>query len=107
MITTIYDIFQLLPLKVQVGVFSTTMPPEALEITRKFINKPMRILVKRDERTFTASKSPYAVVTCGRFRRKGVAINFVTLDDEKMLGDIQKFYNVVVEELPSNVADLI
>ncbi|KAD3068438.1 hypothetical protein E3N88_36318 [Mikania micrantha] len=43
----------------------------------------------------------------GRFGRKGVAINFVTVDDEKMLGDIQKFYNVVVEELPSNVADLI
>ncbi|KAD2393803.1 hypothetical protein E3N88_40780 [Mikania micrantha] len=33
--------------------------------------------------------------------------NFVTVDDERMLADIQKFYNVVVEELPSNVADLI
>ncbi|KVH93982.1 DNA/RNA helicase, DEAD/DEAH box type, N-terminal [Cynara cardunculus var. scolymus] len=38
----------------------------------------------------------------GRFGRKGVAINFVTLDDERMLADIQKFYNVMVEELPSN-----
>ncbi|KAE8714033.1 Eukaryotic initiation factor 4A-6 [Hibiscus syriacus] len=43
----------------------------------------------------------------GRFGRKGVAINFVTMDDERMLFDIQKFYNVVTEELPSNVADLI
>uniref|UniRef100_M4EQ21 Helicase C-terminal domain-containing protein n=1 Tax=Brassica campestris TaxID=3711 RepID=M4EQ21_BRACM len=43
----------------------------------------------------------------GRFGRKGVAINFVTKDDERMLFDIQKFYNVVVEELPSNVADLL
>ena len=43
----------------------------------------------------------------GRFGRKGVAINFVTLDDWKMLVDIQRFYNVVVEELPENVADLI
>ncbi|KVI12213.1 DNA/RNA helicase, DEAD/DEAH box type, N-terminal, partial [Cynara cardunculus var. scolymus] len=43
----------------------------------------------------------------GRFGRKGVAINFVTRDDERMLFDIQKFYNVVVEELPSNVADLL
>ncbi|KAI7727829.1 hypothetical protein M8C21_009143 [Ambrosia artemisiifolia] len=43
----------------------------------------------------------------GRFGRKCVAINFVTLDDERMLVDIQKFYNVVVEELPSNIADLI
>ncbi len=26
---------------VQVGVFSATLPPEALEITRKFMNKPV------------------------------------------------------------------
>ncbi|KAM1077728.1 hypothetical protein ACFX19_025481 [Malus domestica] len=45
----IYDIFQLLPSKVQVGVFSATMPPEALEITRMFMNKPVRILVKRTD----------------------------------------------------------
>ena len=25
----------------QVGVFSATLPPEALEITRKFMNKPV------------------------------------------------------------------
>ncbi|KAM7254527.1 hypothetical protein ACFE04_003907 [Oxalis oulophora] len=43
----------------------------------------------------------------GRFGRKGVAINFVTKDDERMLFDIQKFYNVMIEELPSNVADLL
>ncbi|KAK3143978.1 hypothetical protein QOZ80_4AG0307350 [Eleusine coracana subsp. coracana] len=41
----IYDIFQLLPAKIQVGLFSAVMPPEALEITRKFMNKPVRILV--------------------------------------------------------------
>lgn len=29
----------------------------------------------------------------GRFGRKGVAINFVTQDDERMLQDIQRFYN--------------
>jgi len=33
-----------------------------------------------------------------RFGRKGVAINFVTKDDERMLQDIQRFYNVVVED---------
>jgi superfamily II DNA/RNA helicase len=30
----------LLP-SLQVGVFSATMPPEALEITRKFMSKPV------------------------------------------------------------------
>ncbi|KAI3908328.1 hypothetical protein MKX01_027350 [Papaver californicum] len=52
----IYGILQLLPSKVQVGVFSATMPPEALEITRKFMNKPVRILVKRDELTLEGIK---------------------------------------------------
>jgi translation initiation factor 4A len=211
----IYDIFQLLPSKVQVGVFSATMPPEALEITRKFMNKPVRILVKRDELTLEGIKQFYVNVDkeewkletlcdlyetlaitqsvifvntrrkvdwltdkmrgrdhtvsathgdmdqntrdiimrefrsgssrvlittdllargidvqqvslvinydlptqpenylhrigrSGRFGRKGVAINFVTRDDDRMLFDIQKFYNVVIEELPSNVADLL
>jgi translation initiation factor 4A len=211
----IYDIFQLLPPKIQVGVFSATMPPEALEITRKFMNKPVRILVKRDELTLEGIKQFYVNVDkeewkletlcdlyetlaitqsvifvntrrkvdwltdkmrsrdhtvsathgdmdqntrdiimrefrsgssrvlittdllargidvqqvslvinydlptqpenylhrigrSGRFGRKGVAINFVTKDDERMLSDIQRFYNVTVEELPSNVADLL
>lgn len=211
----IYDIFQLLPPKLQVGVFSATLPPEALEITRKFMNKPVRILVKRDELTLEGIKQFYVNVEredwkldtlcdlyetlaitqsvifantrrkvdwltqkmrerdhtvsathgdmeqntrdvimrefrsgssrvlittdllargidvqqvslvinfdlptqpenylhrigrSGRFGRKGVAINFVSRDDERMLQDIQKFYNTVIEELPSNVADLI
>ena len=43
----------------------------------------------------------------GRFGRKGVAINFVTQDDERLLQDIQRFYQTVIEQLPNNVADLI
>jgi|TARA_B100000405_G_scaffold228685_1_gene163373 translation initiation factor 4A len=211
----IYDIFQLLPPKLQVGVFSATMPPEALEITRKFMTKPVRILVKRDEltlegikqfyvnidkeewkletlidlyetlaitqsvifantrrkvdwltdkmrskdftvsathgdmdqntrdiimREFRSGSSRVLITTdllargidvqqvslvinfdlptqpenylhrigrSGRFGRKGVAINFVTQDDERLLQDIQRFYQTVIEQLPNNVADLI
>lgn len=58
----IYDIFQLLPPNIQVGLFSATMPPEALEITRKFMNKPVRILVKRDELTLEGIKQFYVNV---------------------------------------------
>jgi translation initiation factor 4A len=47
----IYDVFQNLPQSVQVGLFSATMPPEALEITRNFMNNPLRILVKQEEVT--------------------------------------------------------
>ncbi|XP_014217092.1 eukaryotic initiation factor 4A-I isoform X1 [Copidosoma floridanum] len=43
----------------------------------------------------------------GRFGRKGVAINFVTNEDKRTLKDIEQFYNTHIEEMPSNVADLI
>ena len=43
----------------------------------------------------------------GRFGRKGVAINFVTSDDKRTLSDIEGFYNTTIEEMPTNVADLI
>ncbi|KAM7486467.1 hypothetical protein LguiA_002476 [Lonicera macranthoides] len=42
----------------------------------------------------------------GWFGRKGAAINFVTYEDERMLLDIQKFYNVVVEEQLANAKEL-
>lgn len=38
------------------------MPPEALEITRKFMSKPVRILVKRDELTLEGIKQFYVNV---------------------------------------------
>jgi translation initiation factor 4A len=58
----IYDIFQALPPRVQVGLFSATMPPEALEITQRFMNNPVRILVKRDELTLEGIKQFYIAV---------------------------------------------
>ncbi len=43
----------------------------------------------------------------GRFGRKGVAINFITDDDNRNLRDIEAFYNTQISEMPQNVADLI
>ncbi|XP_077988008.1 eukaryotic initiation factor 4A-II-like isoform X4 [Glandiceps talaboti] len=43
----------------------------------------------------------------GRFGRKGVAVNFVTHEDERALKDLEQFYNTAIEEMPMNVADLI
>lgn len=209
----IHDILQLLPAKVQVVAFYATMSADAVEITRKFMNKPVRILVKFDELTLEGVKQFYVNVVreerkldaiydlyerlnitksvifvntrlkvnwltdkmrsrghtvsathgkmdqktrdiimhefcsgsssilittdlsarvidvqqvcivinydlptqlenylrrigrSGEFESKGYAINFVTADEEKMLSEIQRFYNVVIDELPSNVAD--
>jgi translation initiation factor 4A len=211
----IYEIFQTLPPKIQVGLFSATMPAEALEITNKFMRDPIKILVKKDELTLEGIKQFYinvekeewkldtlcdlydtlnitqAVIFCntrrkvdwltdklrareftvssthgdidqkqrdqilndfrtgssrvlittdlyargidvqqvslvinydlprnlenyihrigrsGRFGRKGVAINFVTTEDVKTLKELEQFYNTTIEEMPSNVADLI
>ena len=40
----------------------------------------------------------------GRFGRKGVAINFVTNDDVKILRDIEQFYSTQIDEMPMNGA---
>lgn len=38
----------------------------------------------------------------GRFGRKGVAINFVTNDDVKILRDIEQYYATQIDEMPMN-----
>jgi translation initiation factor 4A len=211
----IYDIFQHLPPKVQVCLFSATMPPEILDISNRFMRDPVRILVKKDELTLEGIKQFYvavdkeewkfetlcdlyetltitqAIIYCntrrkvdwltdkmgqrdftvssmhgdmtgqerelimkefrsgssrvlittdllargidvqqvslvinydlpanrenyihrigrsGRFGRKGVAINFVTVEDTRAMRELEVFYNTQIEEMPMNVADLI
>mmetsp|Transcript_7163 Transcript_7163/g.12018 ORF Transcript_7163/g.12018 Transcript_7163/m.12018 type:complete len:418 (-) Transcript_7163:1031-2284(-) len=211
----VYDIFQYMPEEMQVAIFSATMPLEVFEVTKKFMNKPIKILVKKEEltlagikqffiaieredwkldtlcdlystltitqaiifvncrrkvdwlthsmkeRDFTVSSihgeleqserqmimqefrtgSTRVLITtdilakgidvqqvslvlnydlpnnrefyihrigrCGRFGRKGVAINFITQGDVRYLRDIEEFYDTQVEEMPSNVADLL
>jgi translation initiation factor 4A len=211
----IYEVFQLLSQDTQVVLLSATMPADVLEVTKKFMRDPVRILVKRDELTLEGIKQFYiavekeewkldtlcdlyetvtitqAVIFCntrrkvdwltekmhareftvsamhgdmeqkqrevlmkefrsgssrvlittdllargidvqqvslvinydlptnrenyihrigrgGRFGRKGVAINFVTTEDVRMLRDIEQFYNTQIDEMPLNVADLI
>lgn len=211
----IYDIFRTLVSNIQVVLLSATMPTDVLEVTKKFMRNPVRILVKKEEltlegirqfyidvekeewkldtlcdlyetltitqaviflntrrkvdwltermtaREFTVSAlhgdmdqkereiimkefrsgSSRVLITTdilargidvqqvslvinydlptnrenyihrigrgGRFGRKGVAINMVTEDDKRALRDIETFYNTAIEEMPSNVADLI
>jgi ATP-dependent RNA helicase len=43
----------------------------------------------------------------GRFGRKGVAINFVTNEDVKVLHDIEQYYSTQIDEMPMNVTDLV
>jgi len=43
----------------------------------------------------------------GRFGRKGVAINFVTNNDVRLMKDIEKYYHTQIEEMPMDIADMI
>jgi len=211
----VYDIYRYLPYGTQCVVVSATLPNEILEMTTKFLNDPVRILVKRDELTLDEIKQFFvaveedeykfetlcdlydnltitqAVIFCntrarvellakkmreanftvsfmhgdmpqkerdaimeefrsgqsrvliatdvwgrgldvqqvslvicydlpksrelyihrigrsGRYGRKGVAINFVTNDEIRLLRDIEMYYSTQIEEMPKNVADLI
>lgn len=43
----------------------------------------------------------------GRFGRKGVAINFVTVDDVRILRDIEQFYSTQIDEMPVKLDDML
>ena len=58
----IYDIYRYLPSSTQVVLVSATLPVEVLEMTRKFMNDPIRILVKRDELTLEGIKQFFVAV---------------------------------------------
>ncbi|VDN02274.1 unnamed protein product [Thelazia callipaeda] len=211
----IHHAFSCMPVDVQVVLLSATMPSEVLEVTSKFMNNPIRILVKKEELTLEGIRQFYvyvekeewkfetlcdlystvnitqAVIFCntrrkvdtlasqmmkekytvscmhgdmeqndrdiimrefrsgssrvlittdllargidvqqvslvinydlpgnrenyihrigrsGRFGRKGVAINFITDTDKRMMNDIESFYNTQIEEMPMDIANLL
>jgi ATP-dependent RNA helicase len=58
----IYDIYRYLPPQTQVVLVSATLPVDVLEMTRQFMNDPVRILVKRDELTLEGIKQFFVAV---------------------------------------------
>jgi ATP-dependent RNA helicase len=58
----IYDIYRHLPPHIQIVLVSATMPHDVLEMTTKFMNDPVRILVKRDELTLEGIKQFFVAV---------------------------------------------
>ncbi|KAK8930393.1 ATP-dependent RNA helicase eIF4A [Metarhizium anisopliae] len=123
----IYDIFQLLPQSTQVVLLSATMPQDVLErdlIMKEFRSGSSRVLIATDllargidvqqvslviNYDLPANRENYIhrIGRGGRFGRKGVAINFVTAEDVRMMREIEQFYSTQIEEMPMNVADLI
>merc|ERR1712188_103666 len=44
---------------------------------------------------------------CGRASKKGIAINFVTQRDVRQVKEIENYFQVNIEELPSNISDFL
>jgi translation initiation factor 4A len=55
----VYEIFQFIPKKAQICLFSATMPNTALELTDKFMRNPNKLLVKSEEITLEGIKQYY------------------------------------------------
>lgn len=58
----IYEIFKFMPETVQCAIFSATMPLEVLEVTKKFMRDPIRILVKKEELTLDGIKQFFVAI---------------------------------------------
>ncbi|CAD2221234.1 translation initiation factor 4A [Angomonas deanei] len=56
------DVFRFLPRDVQVALFSATMPEDVLDLTKKLMRDPTRILVKRESLTLEGIKQFYVDV---------------------------------------------
>ena len=55
----IHNIFNYIPKKTQVGLFSATFPDELLELSKQFMNEPEQILVKKEVLTLEGISQYY------------------------------------------------
>ena len=51
-----------MPQNIQVILLSATMPSDVLEVTTKFMNDPVKILVKKEELTLEGIRQFYVTV---------------------------------------------
>ena len=58
----LYECYRGLPHDTQIVLISATISPEILDISKKFMNDPVRILVKRDELTLEGIKQYFIAV---------------------------------------------
>ncbi|RMZ68082.1 hypothetical protein GMOD_00004254 [Pyrenophora seminiperda CCB06] len=122
----IYDVYRYLPPATQVVVVSATLPydRERDSIMQDFRQANSRVLISTDvwargidvqqvslviNYDLPSNRENYIhrIGRSGRFGRKGVAINFVTQDDVRILRDIELYYSTQIDEMPMNVADLL
>jgi len=73
-----YEIFREVPSDAQVGLYSATMPVEALEVSEKFMRDPVKVLVKEEQLTLD-----------------GIQQYYVELDEAYKLDTLCDLYDIV------------
>jgi ATP-dependent RNA helicase len=64
----VYDIYRYLPFNTQCLIVSATIPQEILEMTEKFMKKPIKILVRRDEISLEGIKQFFVAVELEKWK---------------------------------------
>jgi len=59
----IYDLLRAMPKSVKLGLFSATLPPEALKLAQEWMPEALRVIVKKEEITLAGIRSFF--VWCG------------------------------------------
>lgn len=79
----IREIFKLLPPEIQVALFSATLPPDILDMTKQFMRDPATILVKKEDLTLD-----------------GIKQFFIAIDKEEWKNDtlIELFKNIDIQQ---------
>ena len=100
----IYNIFQHLPNQVQVALFSATMPPEILELTKKFMKNPIKIIMKTEELNLECIQQYYIAIQSDKekytmlkqlFEYLSVSQCIIYVNSVKRVMDL---YNAMIEE---------
>lgn len=81
----VHDILQVLPADCQISLFSATLPPDALELSRKFMRNPVSILVKKEQLTLDGISQYYVAVEREEWKLDTLCDLFETLSTEQTI----------------------
>jgi len=77
----LYEIFRFIPKNAQVCIFSATITEDTLDLTNKFMNNPLKLLVKKEELTLEGIVQYYINVSEEQFKFE-------------VLADLYRFLNI-------------
>jgi len=101
--TQIQDIFKFLPGDIQIALFSATLPPEILSMTKHFMRDPAKILVKNQELTLEGIHQYYIAVEKEEWKMDVLLNLYANLDINQAL--IYCNTKKRVEELEKSMTD--